>query len=214
MLFALGAISVFLIGGLTGPPLGTVTTDLQLHDTYYVVGHFHATMFGGFVFPFFAALVLLVPEGNRPDVQREAGRAALCADDAGLLGDEPGPDRWPARVACAAVSPTTTRPGASTVGQMLVTIAGFVIAFSVLIMVINLIVQRPPGTQGGCQPVALTWSGVADPIARAGAQLCLHSYRGGRALRLRLARINLRAVCAGHDRRRLGAQPRQPKETR
>ena len=54
--FSLGAISVFLIGGLTGPPLGTVTTDLQLHDTYYVVGHFHATMFGGFVFPFFAAL--------------------------------------------------------------------------------------------------------------------------------------------------------------
>ena len=56
MLFTLGAISVFLIGGLTGPPLGTVATDMNLTDTYFVVGHFHATMFGGFVFPFFAAL--------------------------------------------------------------------------------------------------------------------------------------------------------------
>lgn len=62
MLFVLGAISVFLIGGLTGPPLGTVTSDLHLHDTYYVVGHFHATMFGGFVFPFFAALYYWYPK--------------------------------------------------------------------------------------------------------------------------------------------------------
>ena len=62
MLFVLGAISVFLIGGLTGPPLGTVATDLFLHDTYWVVGHFHATMFGGFVFPFFAAIYYWYPK--------------------------------------------------------------------------------------------------------------------------------------------------------
>jgi cytochrome c oxidase subunit I len=62
MLFVLGAISVFLIGGLSGPVLGTVPTDLHLHDTYWVVGHFHATMFGGFVFPFFAALYYWFPK--------------------------------------------------------------------------------------------------------------------------------------------------------
>jgi cytochrome c oxidase subunit I len=62
MLFVLGAISVFLIGGLSGPILGTVPTDLHLHDTYWVVGHFHATMFGGFVFPFFAALYYWFPK--------------------------------------------------------------------------------------------------------------------------------------------------------
>ncbi len=62
MLFVLGALSVFLIGGLTGPPNGIVTTDLFVHDTYWIVGHFHATMFGGFIFPFFAALYYWFPK--------------------------------------------------------------------------------------------------------------------------------------------------------
>ena len=72
MLFTLGAISVFLIGGLSGPILAMVAADLFLHDTYFVVGHFHATIFGGFVFPFFAALYYWYPEDHRAHVQREA----------------------------------------------------------------------------------------------------------------------------------------------
>ncbi len=62
MLFVLGAIVVFLFGGLTGPPHGTVSTDLHLHDSYFVVGHFHNTMFGGFVYPFFAAIYYWFPK--------------------------------------------------------------------------------------------------------------------------------------------------------
>ena len=44
MLFTLGVIWVFGIGGLTGLHLGTISTDLYLHDTLWVVGHFHLTM--------------------------------------------------------------------------------------------------------------------------------------------------------------------------
>lgn len=44
MLFSLGVVFVFGLGGLTGLHLGTTTTDLYLHDTYFVVGHFHYTM--------------------------------------------------------------------------------------------------------------------------------------------------------------------------
>ena len=44
MLYAIGTIWVFGLGGLTGLPLGTISTDLALHDTMWVVGHFHLTM--------------------------------------------------------------------------------------------------------------------------------------------------------------------------
>lgn len=69
MLFVLGGIVVFLLGGVTGPPNATVSTDLHLHDTYFIVGHFHDTMFGGYIFPFFAALYYWYPKafGKRLD---------------------------------------------------------------------------------------------------------------------------------------------------
>ena len=62
MLFVLGSIIVFLLGGITGPPNAMVALDLHLHDTYWVVGHFHDTIFGGFVFPFFAAIYYWYPK--------------------------------------------------------------------------------------------------------------------------------------------------------
>ncbi len=62
MLFVLGSIFVFLLGGLSGPPNGTVTTDLQLNNTYFILGHFHDTLFGGYVLPFFAAIYFWWPK--------------------------------------------------------------------------------------------------------------------------------------------------------
>jgi cytochrome c oxidase subunit 1 len=58
MMFSLGVVFVFGLGGLTGLYLATVTTDLYLHDTYFVVGHFHYTMaasvlLGGFAGTYF-----------------------------------------------------------------------------------------------------------------------------------------------------------------
>lgn len=64
MLFVLGAIVVFLLGGLTGPPNAAISLDLHLHDTYFIVGHFHDTIFGGFVFPFFAAIYYWYPKAT------------------------------------------------------------------------------------------------------------------------------------------------------
>src|SRR5687767_11067278 len=64
MLFVLGAIVVFLMGGLSGPPHAAIALDLHLHDTYWVVGHFHDTIFGGFVFPFFAAIYYWFPKAT------------------------------------------------------------------------------------------------------------------------------------------------------
>jgi len=74
MYFLLAGIVVFLIGGLTGPPNATISTDLHLQDTYYIVGHFHDTMFGGYIFPFFAALYYWFPKMTGRRLNEKIGK--------------------------------------------------------------------------------------------------------------------------------------------
>lgn len=61
MLFALGFVSVFVSGGLGGFFLGSAWTDIQLHDTYFVVGHFHFTMAMSPLFAAFAGVYYWFP---------------------------------------------------------------------------------------------------------------------------------------------------------
>lgn len=62
MLFALGMLGEFLIGGVTGIHLGTTATDIYLHDTYFVVAHFHYTMFPVVFFGMFAGIYYWYPK--------------------------------------------------------------------------------------------------------------------------------------------------------
>jgi cytochrome c oxidase subunit 1 len=62
MLFALGFLAVFTIGGISGVFLASVPVDIQLSDTYYVVAHIHYVLVGGALFSFFAAAYYWIPK--------------------------------------------------------------------------------------------------------------------------------------------------------
>jgi len=62
MLFALGFLPMFGIGGLTGLPLGLAASDIYLHDTYYVIGHFHYVVAPGTIFALFAGIYYWFPK--------------------------------------------------------------------------------------------------------------------------------------------------------
>ena len=63
-LFLLGFMFIFVLGGLTGVMVAVLPFDWQVHDTYFIVAHFHYVLIGGLVFPMFAALYYWIPLVN------------------------------------------------------------------------------------------------------------------------------------------------------
>ena len=144
MLFVLGGIVVFLLGGLSGPPNATVATDLHLQNTYWIVGHFHDTMFGGYIYPFFAAIYYWFPKVTGRKMNEKLGKIhfwlmtpsflilTLLMMRVGLLG---------MRRRVADYDPALGFDNY----HLIMTIAGYLIAISVLIFLYNLFVSIKNG---------------------------------------------------------------------
>ena len=73
-LFALAFLPMFGIGGLTGLPLGLAATDIPLHDTYYVIGHFHYVVAPGTLFALFAGVYYWFPKVTGKQLSERLGR--------------------------------------------------------------------------------------------------------------------------------------------
>ena len=73
-LFALAFLPMFGIGGLTGLPLGLAATDIPLHDTYYVIGHFHYVVAPGTLFALFAGIYYWFPKVTGKQLSERLGR--------------------------------------------------------------------------------------------------------------------------------------------
>lgn len=74
MLFAMGFIAVFVIGGISGVMLASVPFDIHVHDTYFVVAHLHYVLFGGSVFGIYAAIYHWYPKMTGRMVNETLGR--------------------------------------------------------------------------------------------------------------------------------------------
>ena len=160
MLFVLGAISVFLLGGLTGPILATVASDLPLHDSYFVLGHFHATIFGGFVFPFLAAIYYWYPKITGRMYNETMGKIhfwimtpsfwlmSVGQMTAGAMGMR----RRIADYEQGLGGMVNAHLGRIEVVHMVITLSAYLIAFGILLMIYNLFHSAEMGKVAGNNP--------------------------------------------------------------
>ncbi len=83
-LFVLGFLAVFSIGGLTGVMVAMVPFDGQAHDSYFIVAHLHYVLFGGMVFPLFAAIYYWAPAFSRRRLSERLGRWSFALQFVGV----------------------------------------------------------------------------------------------------------------------------------
>ncbi len=84
MLYAISFLSLFLIGGLTGLFLAAMATDVHLHDTYFIVAHFHYTMVGGTMMGFLAGCFYWIPKITGKMYDEALGRISAGLSFAGF----------------------------------------------------------------------------------------------------------------------------------
>jgi len=77
MLFAIGGLAIFVMGGLTGVMVALVPFDWQAHDSYFIVAHLHYVLIGGMLFPVFAGIYYYYPLIDGKKMSDRVGRLAF-----------------------------------------------------------------------------------------------------------------------------------------
>jgi len=154
MLFALGFIAMFTIGGLSGVTHALVPADWEQHNTYYIVAHFHYVLFGGSVFGLFAGVYYWFPKMTGRLLNEKIG---LCHFWLMLIGFNVtfgpmhvlGLDGMPRRIYTYAAG------NGWGFWNMVSTVGAFTIALSILLFFINVFVSLRKEPDAGPDP----WDG-------------------------------------------------------
>jgi cytochrome c oxidase subunit 1 len=167
LLFAIGFVAMFIIGGLSGVTHSIVPHDLQQTDTYYVVAHFHYVLFGGAIFGIFAGLYYWWPKFFGRLLSERLGKLHFTLMFVGFnLAFAPmhilGLQGMPRRI--------YTYPDGYGFNfwNMVSTIGAFVIALSIAVFIFNVVRSRTKGEEAGDDPWdgrTLEWSIPSPPPA-------------------------------------------------
>ncbi len=163
MLFAIGFLLLFLIGGLTGIIVASPPLDYHLTDSYFYVAHFHYALFGGSLFGFFAGVYYWFPKVTGALLRESLGKLQFVLFVIGanltffpmlFLGFE----GMPRRVA--------TYPSRFTTLNVVETVGGFVIALGVLVFLVNVwwsLRRRVPAGNDPFGGPTLEWFTTSPP---------------------------------------------------
>jgi cytochrome c oxidase subunit 1 len=151
LLFCVGGIATFLMGGITGIFLAVFPVDWQLTDTYFVVAHFHYTAFGAAAFGMVGALYYWFPKMTGRMMSESLGKVSFVLFFVGfhltfLIQHSAGLDGMPRRIY------EYTKASGWGWMNMISTIGAFVLAFSVLLTVINVYRSLKKGPIAGPDP--------------------------------------------------------------
>jgi cytochrome c oxidase subunit I len=150
-LYVIAFIVTFVIGGLTGVIIASVPLDLQLHDTYFIVAHFHYVLIGGAVFPLLGAITYWYPKVTGRLMSEKLGKVSFWMlflgfqlaffpmHISGMLG-------MPRRVYTYPAGLGLELP------NLLSSIGSLVVAVSVLLFVINMVRSVRGGALAGPNP--------------------------------------------------------------
>jgi cytochrome c oxidase subunit I+III len=167
LLWILGFIVLFIIGGLSGVMFAAIPFDQQVTDTYFVVAHFHYVIFGAAVFPILGGIYFWFPKLTGRMYYERVGQASFWLTFAGTMTTF-----MPMHVVGLLGMPRrdyTYSPGLGWTGLNLAeTIGSYLLAAGLMLMVGNLVVSRFRGAPAGADPwraESLEWSVSSPPPA-------------------------------------------------
>jgi cytochrome c oxidase subunit 1 len=165
MLFAVGFLSQFVIGGISGMMLGALPIDIHMHDTYFVVSHFHFVLYGGSVFAIYSSIYHWFPKVTGRMLDEKLGKLHFWVTYVSFFftffpQHLVGMQGMPRRVAEYAPEFQTL--------NIIISISAFVLGISTFILLYNMVWSVYRGKVAGSNPwraLTLEWQTSSPPPA-------------------------------------------------